>query len=92
MNSSQISVLDATLPSLSAFKRAFGRDPSSDFLAELYVARELGLDLANRRNEPGSDAVDANGHRYQVKFRSSGTLNVDTNNLDFDFIVLVNVG
>lgn len=29
--------------------------------------------------------------RYQIKFRSVGTLNVDLNNFDFDFLVLVNL-
>jgi hypothetical protein len=82
---------EAVLPAISAFKRAFGRDLSADLVAELYAAREFNLELPSRRNESGSDAVDSAGLRYQVKFRSQGTQNVDVNNFDFDFIVLVNV-
>ena len=79
------------LPAISAFRRAFGRDVSVDFIAELYAAREFNLTLPDRRNEPGFDALDTTGRRYQVKFRSSGTQNVDINGFDFDFIVLVNL-
>ena len=91
MNRAELVAFEAVLPAISAFKRAFGRDLGADFVAELYAAREFSLELPSRRNEPGADAVDADGLRYQVKFRSPGTLNVDVNNFDFDFIVLVNV-
>lgn len=87
----QLDAFSAILPAISAFKRAFGRDLSADFLAELYVARELGLILPDRCNQPGCDAVDSTGIRYQIKHRSVSTLNVDVNNFDFDHIVLVNM-
>jgi hypothetical protein len=91
MKEQEATVFDATLQPLATFKRTFGRDPTPDYIAELYVARELGLQLAQRRNEPGCDALGPDGLRYQVKCRSAATLNIDTNNFDFDFIVLVNV-
>lgn len=91
MDNERLAAFEGVLPALSAFKRAFGRDVAPDFVAELYVAREFYLELSTRRNEPGADAVDAEGRRYQVKFRSAGTLNVDVNNFDFDFVVLVNL-
>lgn len=91
MEKERLIAFEAVLPAIAAFKRAFGRDLSTDFVAELYAAREFNLELPSRRNEPGSDPVDSAGLRYQVKFRSPGTQNVDVNNFAFDFIVLVNV-
>ena len=91
MNEAQLAALEAALPAMSAFKLAFGRDPSADFVAELYATREFDLQLPHRRNEPGYDAVDSSGRRYQVKLRSPTTQNVDINNFDFDYIVLVNL-
>lgn len=91
MERERLIAFEAVFPAIAAFKRAFGRDLSADFVAELYAAREFNLELPSRRNEPGSDAVDLAGLRYQVKFRSPGTQNVDVNNFDFDFIVLVNL-
>lgn len=91
MDKDRLAAFEAVLPAISAFKRTFGRDIAPDFIAELYVARELDLELAARRNEPGADAVDATGQRYQVKCRSASTLNVDLNNFDFNFVVLVNL-
>jgi len=91
LDEERLAAFAAVLPAISAFKRAFGRDLSPDFVAELYAARELDLELPGRRNQPGSDAIDATGHRYQVKFRSPDTQNVDTNNFDFDYIVLINL-
>lgn len=91
MDKERLAAFEAVLPAISAFKRAFGRDLSADFVAELYAAREFDLELPSRRNEPGFDAVDGNGRRYQVKFRSPGTQNVDANSFDFDYMVLVNL-
>ena len=58
-------------------------------MAEYYVARELGLQLANGSNTPGYDAVDEKGLRYQIKSRNAQ--NVDLNNFDFDFLILINL-
>lgn len=82
---------DAVLPAIAAFKRAFGRDISADLIAELYAARALNLELPDGSNEPGADATDDAGKRYQIKFRKPTTLNVDLNNFDFDHLVLVNL-
>jgi hypothetical protein len=91
LDQARLDAFTAVLPAISAFKRAFGRDLSADFVAELYVARELGLQLPDRCNEPGCDAFDQSGKRYQIKHRNVATLNIDANNFDFDFIVLVNM-
>ena len=91
MDKERLAAFEAVLPAISAFKRAFGRDLSADLIAELYAAREFDLELPGRRNEPGSDATDATGRRYRVKFRSRDTQNVDANNFDFDYIVLINL-
>ena len=40
-------------------------------------------------NHPGYDAVDTQGLRYQIKNRAAQ--NVDINNFDFDFLILVNL-
>jgi len=92
LTAKRLAAFDAVLPALSAFKRAFGRDVAPDFLAELYVAKEFKLQLSDRKNEPGADATDEQGRRYQIKYRSPSTQNVDINNFDFDYIVLVNLG
>ncbi len=73
------------------FKRAFGRDFTPPLLADMYVALELDLSPALRTNEPGFDLVSSDGKRYQVKERNPSTLNVDVNNFDFDYVVLVNM-
>lgn len=83
--------LDKALPALAAFKKAFGRDASPFFIAELLAARQFELKLHEGSNEVGSDGVAADGKRYQIKHRNPGTQNVDLNNFEFDFIVLVNV-
>ena len=82
---------EAVLPSLAAFKRAFGRGVSADFIGELHAARELNLELPDGGCQPGCDATDASGRRYQIKCRTPGTLNVDINNFEFDLLVLVNL-
>ncbi len=91
MNEMQTAAFDAALPALATFKRAFGRDASPGFVAELQAAREFGLCLHSGPNARGADAVDAAGLRYQIKFRGTGTLNVDISNFEFDFIVLINM-
>lgn len=51
-NNHDIALADA-LPAITAFRKAYGRDATPDFIAELYVAREFDLKLPTRRNEPG---------------------------------------
>jgi len=87
----KIDALEAILPAITRFRAAFGRDLSTDFLAELYAARELNLELPDRSNEPGSDAIDDRGRKYEIKYRSLTTLNVDLNSFDFDYLILVNL-
>ena len=82
---------EAVLPAIGAFKKAFARDLSMGFVAEIYAARDLDLQLPDRPNEPGADATDNGGQRYQIKHRSPSTLNVDLNNFNFDHLVLVNL-
>jgi hypothetical protein len=91
MDEDRREALDAILPAMAKFKRVFGRDPTPSFVAELIAARHFGLTLPDRVNEPGADATDPNGLRYQIKHRSPTTLNVDVNNFAFDRLVLVNI-
>lgn len=84
-------IFEQALPVMAEFERSFGRKLSADFVAELYVARELGLTLSDAANNPGYDALDGTGKRYQVKRRDPATLNVDVNNFEFDYVVLVNL-
>jgi hypothetical protein len=60
-------------------------------IAELYVALELDLLPTSVLNHQGFDLIGADGKRYQVKQRGCDVLNVDVNNFDFDFLVLVNL-
>lgn len=85
----KLRAFDVAIKSMSDFKRVFGRDLKPDFIAELYVARELNLDLVDAPNEPGYDAIGPDGMRFQVKQRNAQ--NVDLNNFNFDFLVLVNL-
>ena len=82
---------EAAIAAMARFRTIFGRDLQPSFVAELYAAKELGLKVNLAGNEPGHDAVDRLGMRYQVKYRSPETLNVDVNNFDFDYLVLVNL-
>jgi len=90
-DAAKLEAFDAVLPAIARFKAAFGRDISPDFLAELYAARELNLELPDNSNQPGADATDGIGQRYQIKYRSVSTLNIDLNSFDFDQLVLVNL-
>jgi hypothetical protein len=47
--------------------------------------------MPNRGNTKGFDLQGTDGTRYQVKGRDATTLNVDINNFDFDYLVLVNL-
>jgi hypothetical protein len=77
---------------LVRFRREFNRDLTPSMLAELYVALELGLAPADLCNHPGFDLLGSDGKRYQVKQRRADVLNVDVNNFDFDYLMLVNLG
>jgi hypothetical protein len=91
MDEDRRDALDAVLPAIARFRRIFGQEITPAFVAELIAARELDLSLPDRLNEPGADAVDPAGQRYQIKYRSASTLNVDLNTFDFDHLVLVNM-
>ena len=80
---------EAAIRSMAEFKRVFGRDLKPDFIAELYAAKQLGLSLVDGPNAPGHDATGPDKKRYQIKQRNAQ--NVDLNNFDFDFLVLVNL-
>lgn len=86
----QLEAVEAIVGAAAAFWRAFGKGFSEGLLAEVYVAQNLGLRLCEG-NVQGFDAVSATGERFQIKHRSTGTLNLDINNFDFDQIVLVNL-
>ncbi len=84
-------VIETAVQALVQFKLAFNRDLSSSMLAELYVALQLNLLPIEGCNHPGYDLVSRDGTKYQVKQRHADVLNVDTNNFDFDYLVLVNL-
>ena len=90
-NQDRLDTFDAVLPAITRFRVVFGRDLSPNFLAELYVARELNLELPDRPNEPGPDATDERGQKYEIKYRSPSTLNIDLNSFNFDQLILVNL-
>ena len=83
--------LENAIYAMAKFKEVFGRDLEPSFVAELYAFNKLGLEICDTRNELGFDAIDNKGRRYQIKYRSPGTPNVDINNFNFDYVVLVNV-
>lgn len=82
-------VFEKAIAVMAEFRKTFGRPLSPDFVAELYVARLLNLEVHKLPNQPGYDAVDKDGLRYEVKERNAQ--NVDLNSFDFDFLVLVNL-
>lgn len=75
MNSEQPSAehsretINLAVEALVRFKREFNRDLNLSVLAELYVARELGLVPVELCNHPGYDLLGDDGKRYQVKQR-----------------------
>jgi hypothetical protein len=85
-----LNVFDKALSVMAEFKNAFRRNLGPDMIAEIYVAKELSLNICVG-NKPGYDLVGPDNYRYQVKFRDANTQNIDINNFDFDFIVLVNL-
>lgn len=76
---------------LVEFKREFNRNLTVSLLSELYVALELDLLPAPLSNQRGFDLIGPDGKRYQVKQRGAEVLNVDVNNFEFDYLVLVNL-
>ncbi len=76
---------------MQGFKREFGVELSDSRLCEIYVALQFGLPLPSSGNPPGCDLQGCDGTRYQVKCRKAETQNLDFNNFDFDFAVLVNL-
>jgi hypothetical protein len=76
------------ISAMTEFRRVFHRDAEPCALAEIYAARRLGLSLNIPETQQGFDATDRTGKRYQIKYRKAQ--NVDINNFDFDYIVLVN--
>lgn len=83
--------INIAVEALVRFRREFKRDLTPSVLAELYVARELDLIPVELCNHPGYDLLGSDGKRYQVKQRGENVLNVDVNNFDFDFLMLVNL-
>ena len=91
LDESKRAAIQTAVQALVQFKREFNRDLTPSILAELYVALELDLAPAQLCNHPGFDLVGRDGKRYQVKQRGCDVLNVDVNNFDFDYLVLVNL-
>ncbi len=85
----KLQLFERAIEVMAEFKSVFARELKPDVIAELYVARELNLNLMSGPNSPGYDAIDAQGLRYEIKERTAK--NVDLNNFDFDFLVLVNL-
>ena len=84
-------VFRAALETMAAFHKTFERPLDASFIAELYVAQMLKLQISKEVNQPGYDAISKDGQRYQIKYRAAGTQNIDLNNFDFDNLVLVNL-
>jgi hypothetical protein len=87
----QKSALQDALDAMTYFSKVFGRSLDKSVVAELLVADSLGLKIVDEVNRPGFDAVDQDQRRYQIKYRAESTLNVDVNNFDFDYLILVNL-
>jgi hypothetical protein len=92
LDESKRATIRMAVEALVRFRREFNRDLTPSVLAELYVAQELDLAPAELCNHPGYDLLGSDGKRYQVKQRGPDVLNVDVNNFDFDYLVLVNMG
>jgi len=91
MDSELSSALTLAADALFNFRAQFGVELSFSRLCEIYVAVQLELPMPNRGNTRGFDLRSIDGTRYQVKGRDATTLNVDINNFDFDYLVLVNL-
>jgi len=91
MDSDLCSALRLAADALCSFRTKFGVELSFSNLCEIYVALQLGLPMPDRGNTKGFDLRGADGTRYQVKGRDATVQNVDINNFDFDYVVLVNL-
>ncbi len=91
LDEQKMALLEQAQIIMADFRRAFSKSLSADFIAEILAAKHLGLSVCIGTNQPGFDAVDPAGLRYQVKNRAIGTPIVDLNNFDFDYLVLVNL-
>lgn len=91
MDSDKPQPLRQAADAMSSFKIKFGIELSFSNLCEIYVALLLELPMPSRGNTKGFDLLSKEGTRYQVKGRDATVLNVDINNFDFDYIVLVNL-
>lgn len=89
LDETRVRAFSEAISALAKFRQAFGRDLQPEFIAEIYVAMEFGLDVVGSINAPGYDAISKMGERYQIKLRNAQ--NVDLRNFDFDFLVLVNL-
>jgi hypothetical protein len=91
MDSEVSSALRLSADALLSFRTKFGVDLNFSNLCEIYVALQLALPMPVRGNTKGFDLRGNDGTRYQVKGRGETTQNVDINNFDFDYVVLVNL-
>ncbi|HSY64920.1 MAG TPA: hypothetical protein VK829_09985 [Terriglobales bacterium] len=91
MDSDVCAALRRTADAFFSFRTKFGVELSFSNLCEIYVALQLGLPMPRKGNTKGFDLQGSDGARYQVKGRDASVLNVDINNFDFDYMVLVNL-
>lgn len=89
LDEEKIRVFEKATVAMAEFRRAFNRDLKPDSIAELYVCKRLGLNINLSPYESGFDAIDSFGKRYQIKYRRAQ--NVDVNNFNFEYIILVNL-
>lgn len=92
LTESQKEAIAMAVQAFVRFKREFNRDLTPSMLAEMYVALRLDLTPEQLCNRQGFDLMSSDGKRYQVKQRGANVQNVDVNNFDFDYLVLVNMG
>lgn len=90
MDAERSRVFRNMISAMAEFKSVFQRDVDKSFVAELYTAEKFGLKINSKENEPGFDAIDVTGKRYEIKYRKPTSI-LDINNFDFDYIVLVNL-
>ena len=84
-------VFAKALEAMTSFRETFGRPLDEHFVAALHVALNMDIMLTDEADSAGYDAVDKDGKRYQIKYRSPDALNVDVKDFDFDYLVLVNL-
>lgn len=82
-------VFERALAVMVDFRRTFGRALDVGSVAELHACALFGLEPSQGANHPGYDALDPTGQRYQIKGRAAKQ--VDVNNFEFDYLVLVNL-